>query len=59
MKKLLLLGIVPILLMTACGSSGGNEIEGEGWDGSATGEVAKLKIRFHVDSKTAEALTTA
>ena len=55
MKKLLLLGLFPLLL-TACGSGGGSEIEGEGWDGSATGEVAKLKIRFHVDSKTTEGM---
>ena len=56
MKKLLLLGIVPMLLLSACGSSGGGDIEGEGWDGSETGEVAKLKIRFHVDSKTSEGI---
>ncbi len=56
MKKLLL-GIIPILcLLSACAGSSEDEGGDEGWDGSATGEVAKLKIRFHVDSKTSEGM---
>ena len=57
MKKLALLSIVAIMsAVTACGSTSGEEIEGEGWDGSASGEVAKLKVRFHVDGKTSEGM---
>lgn len=57
MKKLTLLGVMSMVLMlTACGNKGGDGGADEDWSGDGSGGVAKLKIRFHVDSKSSEGI---
>ena len=57
MKKIALLGFIPFLcFMFACSNSSiGGETGGDG-DDNASGDTIKLKIRFHVDSKSAEGI---
>lgn len=56
MKKIVLLSVIPLMcLLAACNSSSG-EGGGGGGGGGGSGETAKLKIRFHVDSKSSEGI---
>ena len=50
-KSILLLALTSTMLLAGCG--GGS---GEGGGGGGGGENAKLKIRFHVDSKSSEGI---
>ena len=53
-KKSVLLGIIPLLLLSACNLGGVEDDDDYGGGGGTTGDLIKLKIRFHVDSKSAE-----
>ena len=52
MKKINIIGLLSLIFtLAACGSIGGDDPAADETDG-----IAKIKIRFHVDSKSSEGI---
>ena len=56
MKKLMLLSVVPLMCLLAACNANAEGDGGDGGKGGSSGDTVKLKIRFHVDSKSSEGI---